>query len=244
MQTSVTPIYYTKEYKLFKFIKGNREINELKVKRIIDDIDNGLNMLKYCPIVVTEDLQIIDGQHRFTVSKILKEPVFYVIAKEISLSQIASINSRTERWKPANFVNCYAETGNKDYKDLQAFIMKYNLPVSSALNILTNGIYTMQRTPKIKKHFEEGTLKIRFMDEATRIIEYALRFKGFPGNTSGTFLDAISNLMKAGIFNEEVLINKFMANPDALTTQSGRKGYLLKLEEIYNFKNSKRQAIY
>ena len=243
-KTSNTPINYSTEYKKFKLIAGNRNLNELKIKRIIQDIDNGLNMLKFCPIVVTKDLAIIDGQHRFQVSKILKLPVYYVIADDLTLHQIASINSRTERWKPNDFVNCYASVGNKDYILLRDFINEFNLPVSAALNVLTCGLSSMQRSPKIKLEFEEGNFKVQQAKDARRIVEYAIRFDKFSGNRSGSFLEAISHIMKINKFDPEVLIEKYTANPDALFTQSGRKEYLMKLEEIYNYRNQKRYAIY
>ena len=243
-KVSNTNIYYSSDYKSFKKITGNRQLNETKIKHIIQDIDKGLDMLRYCPIVVAKDLSIIDGQHRFQVCKILKKPVYFVIADEITLAQIASINSRTERWKPMDFVECYAECGNAQYVKLKKIINEYDLPVSSALHVLSNGYSSNQRTQKLKKTFEEGNFTIQYEEEAVRIINYALRFDRFSGNRSGAFLDAIAYLFKQNLFDEEVMMTKYQLIPETLTPQSGRKAYLVKLEEIYNYRNSKRQAIY
>ena len=55
-------------YELFENIIGNRNLNLAKIEKITKDVDNGFNMLPYCPIVVSETPQgkfhIIDGQHR------------------------------------------------------------------------------------------------------------------------------------------------------------------------------------
>jgi len=245
MQTiSTTPIYFTKDYKLFKFITGNRNINERKVKKIINDIDDGLNMLKYCPIVVTKEMKIIDGQHRFHVCKILKHPVFYVIAEEISLKQIANINSRTERWKPIDFVNCYMANGNTQYAIIKRFVDEYQLPVSCALMVLTNGITGNAYSLRQIKEFENGEFKVVNEAGAEKLVKYSMRFDDFPGRTTGTFLKALNYLFRAKLFNEEILIKKFLDNKEALTIQGSHKGYLIKLEEIYNYRNQKRQAIY
>lgn len=60
---SIYPPLIMTSYKLdsFKKIIGNRPINESKVQRLIDDIKGGLNLLKYCPILVYEknDLKFI-----------------------------------------------------------------------------------------------------------------------------------------------------------------------------------------
>ena len=241
---SASTIYYTKDYKQFKFITGNRKLNDTKIKKIINDIDDGLNMLKYCPIVVTDDMRIIDGQHRFQVCKILKYHVFYVIAKDITLRDIAAINSRTERWKPIDFVNCYFENGNSEYKILKHFIDTYELPVSSALWVLSNGYSGSLSTQDAKHAFECGNYEATHEKEAKEIVEYALKFELFSGNRSGAFLKAIAVLMKLAKFDSAKLLSKYNAASDMLTPQSGHKGYLLKLEEIYNYKNSIRQPIY
>lgn len=241
---SNTPIYYSTEYKKFKFLTGNRNLNETKIKRIIKDIDNGLNMLKYCPVVVNKDLVIFDGQHRFQVAKILKHPVYYVIADELTLHQIASVNSRTERWKPTDFVNCYVSTGNKQYQIVKQFIDDYKLPVSSALLILTNGISNNNYNQKQLKEFEEGKFVVKDQAGAKTIAEYAMRFDQFAANRTGNFFKALNYLFRAGKFDPEVLIKKYQDNPDALTSQGSHKAYLSKLEEIYNYRNQKRTAIY
>ena len=48
-------IFYSKDYERFSTINGNRIINKKKVERLIEDIQNGLNLLPYCPIIVYED---------------------------------------------------------------------------------------------------------------------------------------------------------------------------------------------
>lgn len=241
---SNTCIYFSKDYKQFKFITGNRVINEAKIRRIIKDIDNGLDMLKYCPIVVTSDMRIIDEQHRFFVAKTLKKPVYYVVANEITLRDIAAINSRTERWKPIDFVRCYVENGNANYKIIEHFVTEYKLPVSAALLVLTNGFTANNFSQHILRQFEAGEFVVKQHDEAKTIVEYAARFDAFPGHTSGQFLKAISALFKAAKFDEDTLIKKYFDNTEALTPQSTHKGYLNKLEEIYNHRNQKRYPIY
>ena len=68
-------IYHSKDYSLFRMINGNRQLDERKIKRIIKDISDGLDVLRYCPILVKvngDQLDIIDGQHRYYVSRKLK----------------------------------------------------------------------------------------------------------------------------------------------------------------------------
>jgi hypothetical protein len=48
-------ILNTKEYKKFKTITGNRVISQKKVNRLKEDVENGLNLFPYCPIIVSPE---------------------------------------------------------------------------------------------------------------------------------------------------------------------------------------------
>ncbi len=244
-QPSTIQIYFSKDYKQFKFIKGNRHINEAKVKKIIRDIDNGLDMLRYCPIVVNNKMEIIDGQHRYTVCKILKCPVHYVIAGEAELHEIAKINSRTERWKPIDFVRCYMETGNTQYEILMRFMLDYQLPASSAMMILSAGIHNTEiQSQRLQREFEEGRFVVTALEEAETIMQWACQFDEFEGRTSRTFLKAISIILRHEKCDMEDLLHRYRQNPSALSTEGSHKKYLTALEDIYNRSRQKRQTIY
>lgn len=225
---------------------GNRAINETKIKKIIKDIDSGLNMLRYCPIVVTQDMTIIDGQHRYMVAKILKCPVFYVIAPDINLYDVARINSRTERWKPIDFVQCYAEIGNPHYAQIIDFLNTYKgMPVSSALYILYVGLQG-DRSAQLIRKFEQGQFDVRDYDEACTIANTACLFetKEFKAHFSANFLKAIRVIIKAGMCNIQILIYKYERAPHLLPTLNNHKAYLSALEDVYNYQNKNRTTIY
>ena len=113
---ATTMVFQTTDYNRFRMIKGNRGLDVNKIKKILGDIDRGTNLLKYVPVLVVEHegkLDIIDGQHRFSVSKKKKEPVYYIIAESLSLYDIARMNSNQEKWKPADFTNSQIEHEQK-----------------------------------------------------------------------------------------------------------------------------------
>lgn len=225
---------------------GNRVLNELKIKRIINDIDSGLNMLKHCPIVVNEDMVIIDGQHRFQVCKILKQPVFYVIAKNISLYDIARVNSRTERWKPIDFVRCYAELGNKNYVKLMEFLNTFEaMPVTSALFCMAIDGGSVPNGHIMRK-FERGEFVVKDYQAAQNLAIKAGLFETetFTGHFSVSFLKALFNIINSGLCDFERLQEKLPKAQHMLTSCTNWKGYAQQLESIYNYNNQKRIAIY
>ena len=128
-------IHFTNEYARFNMINGNRQLNERKINKIIKEIDNGNDMLRYYPIQVKENkerLDILDGQHRFWISKKLGRPVFYILVQEEkSMPDIAKINSNVEKWKNDDYINCYVQHGIEDYTILRDFFEKYNVSLFS-----------------------------------------------------------------------------------------------------------------
>src|SRR5690606_3986243 len=102
----------------------------------VTDVKNGLNLFPYCPIVVNPELMIMDGQHRFIACKELELPVFYVIADNIKLRDIARMNSNTDKWKPNDFLMCYIQLGSKDYEILREFSETRKVPLTTAIFLL------------------------------------------------------------------------------------------------------------
>ena len=65
-------IYFTNDYGMFGWIKGNRLLDESRIKKICkaNRVD-GINLFPYVPILVTKDNKVIDGQHRLMAAKSL-----------------------------------------------------------------------------------------------------------------------------------------------------------------------------
>lgn len=243
-------VYWTTDYGIFKTISGNRQLNEAKIKRIKSDISRGLDVLKYCPIIVFENngrLEIIDGQHRFYVAKQLKRNVWYIICDNLSLLDIAKINSNTDKWKDADFINCYSVNGNDNYIQLQEFIDRYNFPLTTSLSLLTHGSvlsgggYAAGIT---KSDFRQGKFKIKQKDKAIKMAEKILLFQDFKRYKSGSFVQAICRIENEGKVLLEDVLYKYKESPEMLTYQNNAKEYLHCLELIYNKSAKIRKVIY
>lgn len=78
-------VHTTKNYYLFKTINGNRDINQLHLTRLSESFKKR-HLITI--IIVNERFEIIDGQHRFLVSKDLNLPVYYTILKNYGLNEV------------------------------------------------------------------------------------------------------------------------------------------------------------
>lgn len=237
-------VFWTKDYGMFRTISGNRQLNSLKIKHIIEDIESGTNVLRFCPIVVRDNgrtLDIIDGQHRFYVAKKIKSNVWYIIAEEMSLHQIAKINSNTEKWKAKDFINCYVQLGNKNYLVLQNLMDEFNVSVTDAISLLSAGGVTREK--RARETFEQGKFEVKCEKEARAFLTTASHFS-FKNKYSRTFLQAVEKITVGEKVEVEELIQKINANAEELKPQNNYKDYLFNLESIYNKGKQSRKVIY
>jgi len=228
-------ILQTKDYDMFTFIKGNRNINIAKLTKIMNDISDGFNMLQYCPIICSEKegkLLIIDGQHRFEISKRIEQPVYYVVCSDITLLQIATLNSRTDKWKWNDFLNCYISIGYLDYIELKKFIDKYKVKPSVATGLLMD-FNVKSRNSDFK--FIDGNFKVNYLQEASALIEFTeFYFSRYIFSKDRFLIGAVQLLQKKGIIDWERFALKLSQKPMLMDKQGDVKQYILNIERIYN----------
>lgn len=234
-------VLFTTDYGSFKFLKGNRDLNSLKVKRIAESVSSGLNLFRYCPIMVNKEGFIIDGQHRFIVCKQLHLPVFYIVVQDFTLRQIAQMNQNASKWKDRDFVNCYTDTGNEHYKKLTAFVEKYQINLGIAVSLLQDGKVRGKHLDNLR----DGLFKAEYEGYAESCMQQALQFQPFcEAYKSRNFLQAIETLM---VGNKTVLpeiVEKLKQHKLQVKTKSSTKEYLTHIEDLYNHRNSIRRRIY
>lgn len=241
--------YQSDNYKLFRMVEGNRKINEVKVARIIKEIESGNDVLNESPILVAENkshLEIKDGQHRFVVAQKLGRPVHYILKKEaMSIYNVARVNSNTEKWKAVDFINAYSKAGDDNYIRLGKFHKKYGIAVGTCLTLLTYGVQKNDGTDdSLMQQFQEGRFVIKKWSEAVQLAEICKNFEEFPGWNGRGFVIAISKIVQAGLCEMDKLVAKFKKDPRKLMPQPNAKSYLNNLQLIYNIDNSKQRPIY
>ena len=72
----ITKVLYEKNYTKFTLFDNNREINETHVEKLIASMRKSGQLM---PVVVTQNMEVVDGQHRLKACEKLGVPVSYVI---------------------------------------------------------------------------------------------------------------------------------------------------------------------
>lgn len=127
--------YITRDYSVFKYLSGNRDINLHNVNNIVKNVlENGLLPTI---VIVNENMEVIDGQHRIEAFKQLNLPVEFQIRKGLGLKDCIAYNVSSKKWGMIDYINSYAERGIEDYITLKKCIDEYsNFSPSTLATIL------------------------------------------------------------------------------------------------------------
>lgn len=158
-------IQSTQDYTLFKRIKGNREVSKPHVKRLLEAIKDDPQAITYNPIIVNEQMQVIDGQHRLKAIEKLELPVYFVKVDDLGLATVQKLNSLSKMWSPMDYARSFAENGKEDYRIYIDFknkfkfnhdvVMRYlalNEPMTTSL--FKQGKFTI---PNVARSYEFAT---------------------------------------------------------------------------------------
>ena len=171
---SVGEIQETRNYELFKFVKGNRAINRSHVNRLKEKISR--RDLKEIPILVgsldkSGKYPIFDGQHRFAAKSELNKSIRFIVVKSMRPDDISDINTDNSNWVSKNFLNKYVEKGNEDYIYYSSFMEEYGLQnkFSVTTTLLNN---SCRRERAQEEDFDRGLFKVADKDESEDTIQY------------------------------------------------------------------------
>jgi ParB-like chromosome segregation protein Spo0J len=238
-------IFKETNYRLFKSINGNRDVSAKKVKKIIESYKSGINLFPFCPVLVNNQFLIIDGQHRIVACKELGLPVFYIIVPELTLQQIARINSSTDKWKNSDFLNCYIKIGNENYKILNLFKEKFKISISLASTLLMNGSVS-DGGGKAMEDFREGKFIVQHQEKAEKLLRKCYDYEELSPEYchDRSFIIAIEKLLTSELYNHTEVVDKLKRNGSKIEKKSNYKQYIYHLEELFNIKNSTRKILY
>ena len=131
-------LHETRNYDEFKFIKENRKTVARHVERLVESIKKK-NLTKDFPIIVNDEMEILDGQNRFEALKILGYPVPYRKAMDMNKKDISLINTMHKGWSTEDYLHQYCVFGYPDYLKLKDFIdWCGNVTLSQAMKIIKN----------------------------------------------------------------------------------------------------------
>tara|TARA_R100000908_G_scaffold28528_1_gene13003 strand:+ start:448 stop:1218 length:771 start_codon:yes stop_codon:yes gene_type:complete len=228
-----TPTYITKQYDIFCFLDGNRNINKLHVNRLKQSMKQ---KYLFTLIMVNENLEVIDGQHRLEACKQLQLPVRYIIADGYGLAEVQRLNANSKTWNADDYMNGYCNLGFKNYIIYRDYKNKYGFGHNETQALLTGRFTRGKVTGFNDGNFEIKNLKYS-IDKAETIIKVAPYYKGYKRRS---FIYSLMHLLEKEQFNFNEFIKKLKIQSTKLVDCINQDQYTMLIEEIYNFKRKEK----
>lgn len=235
MAAEKSEVLTTTNYGLFKLLRGNREINEPHLNRLIHSMSE-----KYLPvpIIVNKKNEVIDGQHRLAACKNLGLPVYYIKGDDYDLRDVQKINSTSKRWGPNDMAYSYAELGNDNYRIYLDFREEYGFDKGGSVAMLSG--MTSDHSGA-NADFRNGLFKVKNLKYAKEAAEklYSIEpyYKGFKRRS---FVIAMLHLFGNKSYNHKHFLAKLEFNSQKMVDCTTFMQYIKMIEEIYNWKSQEK----
>jgi len=252
---TVNQVYATTDYSMFKELQGNRTVNALHVRRLRESFKSAYLL---SPIIVNEDYEIIDGQHRFAAAKELLLPVNYIVCAGYKLQEVQLLNTNMKNWKSDDYLKAYCDLKYPQYLKFREFMQMFpDFGFASCETILSN-LATPHLNLKSKelisetnttgtymvRSFEEGNLNIPNFQKSVETAKKIQQIKPYyDGYNRATFVRAMIGLFKIDHYSHQKMIDRLEANPTFMQHCSNVGQYKAMLEEIYNFRSRQKVTL-
>lgn len=223
----------TSDYKKFKFLEGNRQVNQAHLKKLARSIALYPDLLPSRPILVNENFEIIDGQHRFTACEQLGLPIYYEVEQGLKASDAVALNRNQRNWGVMDYAHSFALAGNKDYQTFLDIQEEYKLAPSIVMMYLRGG-NTAGRTAK----FREGEFVIMDEQLGRQRLDYLKDLAAFNNHfKKSRVAEPALTVFKNDGYDHDRMLNKMALYGDVVFKPYGTaKDIIRSLEDTYNFR--------
>lgn len=252
----VCQYYKTTDYSKFKFLRGNRDINKKNLQDVIRSMSKNFYIE---PIKVNENMEIIDGQHRFTACKTLGLPVYYIIENGLGIKDVKNLNTIGKQWGNSDFLssNMDEEVNPENYKTYQFInnlINEYSFINQESIINMVDIIRVGTKSTVIRSEFKKGTLLLSDVEkEIIKNCIVCLTDFGFK-QCNKYFIRAFLKLYSVKGYNHDNMVKKIQNYGYKILDSSGKKIksslnvsepiYCNALCDLYNTNNRGKKIFY
>ncbi len=150
------------DYSKFKLRPDNRPVGESPHLERLKNSIKMKNLLHLRPITVNENMEILDGQHRYEAAKALGLDIYYEIAKNADPYDMVLMNI-TKPWNHSDFMNYFVKNNFPEYVKFAEFIRKHQIPIALGLKLVTG------RSSKSLHDFKLGKFRFNYEEKNQQI---------------------------------------------------------------------------
>jgi len=233
-------MYQHYDYESFSFLQGNRKINDLHLKQLVTSMQE--NGILFNVIIVNENMEIIDGQHRYLAQKQLKAPIFYVMVLGYGLREVQVLNTETSNWKLPDYLDSYINVDNeyqKAYQVVEWFKTKFDWGYSDIICCLAGG-YTSGS--HYTEGFKLGKYEVNHLSLSTKYAEQLIEMN-LPFHKKASFLRAAIKMFRTKCYDHAHFIKRLAYKGSDLLVGASYNDYIDLLEKIYNRRTEPQDKI-
>lgn len=224
----------TKDYGMFKSLKGNREIRSKHLSRLMKSIQRN-NLLHLYPILVNEEMEIIDGQHRLLAAEKLDIPIYFVQEAGLEVSDVRDINANQESWKIPDYANSYAKMGKPLYEKISKYYKQFGLAHTTIARIITKG--KLSNVEEFKEGAVYPTIDDSLAEKVLKLLVDLRKIEKYLGNKAWAV--SIAMLVISKQISPNDILNKFTGYTKHIRNYVSRKDIEFELNKILNFRSRK-----
>jgi len=231
-------IYTTKDLNQFKFLKGNRSVQEAWVRKLAELIkENDLQI----PIIVDDKMRVQDGQHRLEAYKLCGFPISYIVKDNFTLETVREVNANAKKWAMTDYMMSFVKLGNREYQLLEWFVKTYEFSIIASVSMLNDKGYV---DSKILKDFKKGGFVIKDLEwgkTQARRLKWIGEF--FQYYKKRNFISAMLSCYQNKTFKWEIFKKRLENNSSKLKNQGSRNDFIVNIERIYNIGTADKNKI-
>jgi hypothetical protein len=248
-------VYTTTNLNIFKFMDdGNRPVDKKHVNQLKDRLSE-----KYLRTIikVNDNMEIIDGQHRYSAIKELNEEnekkglplmsIEFIICKNYGIEECCQYNGKSKNWSNKNITEGGKSLDIEEYKIYDKFVKEFNLPHNVTIGLLT-GITT---NAKNSDEFKNLKLEIKdvneSLDNANKIIDIVNTGVipiGRADQPISVFGLALLDILMVDGYDHNRMVRKCKEYVEregrSLRRLTNITEPLIEFEEIYNYKERRK----
>lgn len=234
----VGEIFETKDYSMFKFREDNRLVNTNHVKKLASRMRER-GWLSSSVVTLNGSGEVIDGQHRVKAAMSVGAPIRYKVTRGAGSDEMTEMNTLQKNWSPFDHLHKFVTKGNSNYITFDKFVRDYPMfKYTEVAMFLNNNMSTIQRHV-----FESGLYVVKNERKGREWANYILELKPYFEKyyTKAIFVRAFIKIVsnkKEFVFDE--FLHKVKLRPNNLVACGTVDQYVEMIEDIYNFKRSKK----
>ena len=230
-------VFTTWDYDMFKIMEGNRDF-ERHGKKLMESVERwGI----ISPIIVNENMEVIDGQGRLYAAKEVGVSVPYIIKKDLGIETCIEMNTTQTGWSYKDYIKSYADQGNENYVILRDALEEFpKVPVKaiwfalsgspkSENSVLKSGLFQVYPTHR--------NIQLSALSFLEKIAESDIIYNNIPGRKYLFFSSILYALGLEGMSKKRMkkCLETYIQNKAVFIPFTTEESSIRSIEKVYNY---------